>query len=56
MEDRVLGAVETAAKEGRISCHSARKIAEELKVPYREVGQAADELKIKIVQCELGCF
>ncbi len=43
-------------KEGKISCSEARKIAEELKISYREVGRACDELKIKIVACELGCF
>ena len=44
------------AVEGRISCSLARKIAEELGVPYKEVGDAATELKIKIKNCELGCF
>ncbi|MCL4492093.1 MAG: hypothetical protein M1510_09375 [Nitrospirae bacterium] len=44
------------AAGNRISCGLARKIAEELGVPYREVGKAADELKIKIKNCELGCF
>jgi LAO/AO transport system kinase len=31
-------------------------IAEELKVSYSEVGKSANELKIKIKNCELGCF
>ena len=44
------------AVDGRISCSLARKIAEELGVPYKEVGDAANELKIKIKNCELGCF
>lgn len=42
--------------EGKISCHLAKKIAEELSVPYREVGKVADEVSIKITDCELGCF
>lgn len=42
--------------DGRISCSEARKIAEELRVPYIEVGRMANELKIKIKKCELGCF
>ncbi len=42
--------------EKRISCSDARKIAEELGLPYSEVGKVADELKIKIRNCELGCF
>jgi len=44
------------AAEGRITCAAARKIAEELGVGYKEVGAAADELKIKIRDCQLGCF
>jgi LAO/AO transport system kinase len=44
------------AESGRLTCAEARKIAEELKVPYAEVGSAANDLKIKIRNCELGCF
>lgn len=52
----VLEALKKAARDGRISCTAARKLAEELKVPVRVVGEAADALKIKIKACELGCF
>lgn len=52
----VLEAVKRTATEGRMSCTAARKLAEELKVPVRVVGEAADELKVKIKACELGCF
>jgi hypothetical protein len=41
---------------GKLSCAVARKIAEELHLPYKEVGEAADELGVKIKNCELGCF
>lgn len=41
---------------GKITCSEARKIAEEINVPYIEVGRVANELKIKIRKCELGCF
>lgn len=44
------------SNDGKITCSEARKIAEELKVPYIEVGRMANELKIKIRKCELGCF
>lgn len=44
------------AVEGRISCAAARAIAEDLRVSYREVGRVANELKVKIRECELGCF
>jgi len=41
---------------GKIYCPIARQIAEELSVPYREIGKAADDIGIKIMACELGCF
>lgn len=41
---------------GKITCGDARRIAEELGVHYGEVGKAANGLKIKIRNCELGCF
>ncbi|WP_297211211.1 MULTISPECIES: molybdopterin-guanine dinucleotide biosynthesis protein MobB [Thermodesulfovibrio] len=44
------------SKDGKITCSEARKIAEQLSVPYIEVGRLANELKIKIRKCELGCF
>jgi LAO/AO transport system kinase len=44
------------AESGRLTCAEARKIAEELEVPYAVVGSAANDLKIKIRNCELGCF
>jgi LAO/AO transport system kinase len=48
--------LKTRSAEGKITCSDARKIAEELGVPYKEVGKTANELKIKIKNCELGCF
>jgi molybdopterin-guanine dinucleotide biosynthesis protein len=44
------------AVDARLTCTAARMIAEELNVPYGEVGKTANELKIKIKNCELGCF
>lgn len=42
--------------EDKITCSDARKIAEELGIDYKEVGKTANKLKIKIKDCELGCF
>lgn len=44
------------ADGGRITCSAARSIAEELGVAYSLVGAVANELKIKVKSCELGCF
>jgi len=42
--------------DGKLPCAEARKIAEELKISYKDVGDAANELGIKIKNCQLGCF
>ncbi len=55
-EDKILRAILDAAREGRISCAEARKLAEDLRVTPKEIGMACDEMKIKIHSCELGCF
>lgn len=39
-----------------ISCATAMAIADKLKIPNKEVGSAANELGIKIRNCQLGCF
>jgi molybdopterin-guanine dinucleotide biosynthesis protein len=44
------------ASLNEISCSLARKIAEDLGVTCSDVGKAADEIEIKIRNCELGCF
>jgi hypothetical protein len=44
------------AVNGRLSCAAAREVAEKLGLPYKEVGIAANELGIKIKDCQLGCF
>lgn len=56
LKQEVLEAVKKAAEGGRITCTAARKLAGEMGISPRLIGQAADELKIKIKECELGCF
>jgi len=46
----------SAAKDGRIRCSSAQAIAKSLNLSYGVVGNAADNLKLKISKCQLGCF
>ncbi|MDP3014724.1 MAG: hypothetical protein Q8M92_10805 [Candidatus Subteraquimicrobiales bacterium] len=54
--DEVKEMVKKKAKERRLSCPMARKIAEELNISPVKVGEACNELKIKLYGCELGCF
>lgn len=55
-EDRVEEELRKMAPEGRLTCAVARKIAEDLGVQYKSVGEAANKLDIKITDCALGCF
>ncbi len=48
--------IKKKVKGGVITCAVLRKVAEEAGVSYKEAGNAADELKIKIRTCDLGCF
>jgi len=42
--------------DGKLPCAEAFRIAKQFKVVPREVGDAANTLKIKISGCQLGCF
>lgn len=52
----ILKAVEEAVVEGKISCEAAHQLAEKLKVSKEVIGEAANQLKVKISTCQLGCF
>ncbi len=54
--DPLKEALRKEAPSGKIPCARARALAERYGVDYRRVGQLADEMKIKITDCELGCF
>jgi hypothetical protein len=56
MNEKIKELLKKKSVNGKIPCPLARQIAEELSVPYKEVGRNADELRIKITSCELGCF
>ena len=54
--ENILEVVRLAANEGRISCADAHALAGEMGVDLIVIGRAADELKVKIKNCQLGCF
>lgn len=56
METRVIAAVQKYAVEGKLPCAEAFRIAEELDVSPRAVGEAADALNVRLVRCQLGLF
>lgn len=54
--EQIEKAIQESARDGKMSCHGARALAERLGVDYREVGDALNDLKVKVRGCELGCF
>jgi len=42
--------------DGRLPCAVAFKISRKLKVSPLKVGDMANRLNVKIVNCQLGCF
>ena len=48
--------IQSSLTDGKLPCAMAFKIAQELGITPRKVGDAANELEIKIASCQLGCF
>lgn len=55
-KEEIAAKLKEAAKNDKISCTVAQKIAVENKVSMKQVGDLLNKLKIKIIQCQLGCF
>jgi hypothetical protein len=56
IDPRLTGEVQAALVQGKLPCRVAFQIAEKLKAGRKQVGDAATKLKIKIADCQLGCF
>lgn len=48
--------IKASLVDGKLPCAVAFGIAKKLKVSPKQVGDAANELKVKIASCQLGCF
>jgi hypothetical protein len=55
-QEDIKARIKAAAPEGRIPCAKAFRLAEELGLSRKDLGELLNELKIKITQCQLGCF
>ena len=56
MGERIEAVVRERAEEGLLDCVGAFRIAEELGVTPAAVGEAADELDLRLAHCQLGLF
>lgn len=55
-QEEIKAKIRAAAPEGKIACAAAFRLAEELGLSRKQLGEMLNELKIKIIQCQLGCF
>ena len=53
---KVEEAISGKVREGKIPCAACFKIAEEHGISKRELGEILNQIKVKISQCQLGCF
>jgi hypothetical protein len=56
VSEKLIKQIKAASKENRISCNKALKIADENGIPRKQMGKLLNKLKIKIRDCQLGCF
>jgi hypothetical protein len=54
--EEITAKLQEAAKDGKIPCAVAQKIATDNNVSMKVVGDLLNQMKIKIKQCQLGCF
>jgi hypothetical protein len=44
------------SKTGKLPCAVCFKIAEDFGISNKKMGKILNEMKVKISQCQLGCF
>jgi hypothetical protein len=54
--EKMVEAVQMASVNNRLSCEKAHDLAKKLNTSLQEIGMLCNELKIKIADCQLGCF
>ncbi len=54
--EELIEAITKRATGGRITCADCFQIAEKYAVSKRRLGELLDELKIKVIDCQLGLF
>jgi hypothetical protein len=54
--EEIKDAVLSKSVDGKVTCPVLRKLSDELGVPYKVVGAAADMAGVRVGNCELGCF
>ncbi len=55
-DEELRKAIQEKASNGKVSCESMLKLAQETGWPPRQIGLLCDEMNIRIAACQLGCF
>lgn len=55
-QEELKSRIRAAAPEGKIPCAAAFRLAEELEISRQELGDLLNNMRIKIIHCQLGCF
>jgi uncharacterized protein YggU (UPF0235/DUF167 family) len=53
---RIEVAIQEKAKDGKLPCALCFKVAEDFGISNKEIGKILNEMRVKISQCQLGCF
>lgn len=56
LKEKILSQTEEIDGKQKLPCKKAFKLAAELNISKQELGQACNELGVKIYACQLGCF
>lgn len=54
--EKVLSTVREDDQKKKLNCAQAFKLAAELDVPVKTIGDICNENSIRICNCQLGCF
>ena len=52
----IIEAVQRSLVDGRLPCTAAHDLGRKSRVSFKEIGDAATKMEIKISHCQLGCF
>lgn len=55
-KDELIESIRKEAIDGKMTCAKAWSLAERFDCPKLEMGKILNELKIKLIKCQLGCF
>jgi len=56
IDPEIAKAIHEATPNNSITCEEAHRLAHSLGISFKQMGEAASSLGIKIYGCQLGCF